>query len=64
MTWTLSPSPLVTFGAFDTPIDHSTGVTGAVPFTGWALDSIDVIAVRICRETVPGEASRDFGTVQ
>ena len=55
VTWTLSPSPLVTFGAFDTPIDHSTGVTGAVPFTGWALDSIDVIAVRICRETVPGE---------
>ena len=32
------------FGVVDTPTDNRTGVTGAVPFIGWALDDIDVDA--------------------
>ena len=37
------------FGFVDTPPDNATGVTGAVPFTGWALDDIEVTRVMICR---------------
>ena len=29
--------------------DNTTGVTGAIPFTGWALDDIEVTRVMICR---------------
>ena len=35
------------FGWFDTPGDDSTGVTGSIPITGWALDDIGVSRVRI-----------------
>ncbi len=37
------------FGAVDTPADNTTGVTGAIPFTGWALDDVEVTRVTICR---------------
>ena len=37
------------FGNVDTPANNRTGVTGAVPFTGWALDDIEVTRVSICR---------------
>ncbi|HEY7500088.1 MAG TPA: hypothetical protein VH740_16320 [Vicinamibacterales bacterium] len=37
------------FGHVDTPIDNRTGVTGAVPFTGWALDDIEIQRVAVCR---------------
>jgi hypothetical protein len=43
------------FGSFDTPIDGTTGVVGAIPVTGWALDSIEVVRVAISREPVTGE---------
>jgi hypothetical protein len=33
------------------------GVTGAVPFTGWALDDVQVAAVSVCRGAVAGEAA-------
>ena len=36
-------------GQVDTPIDLQTGVTGAVPFTGWAVDDVEVSQVTICR---------------
>ena len=26
------------FGVIDTPLQNATGVTGAIPITGWALD--------------------------
>src|SRR5260370_15572128 len=51
------------FGAFDTPVDGTTGVVGAVPVTGWALDSIEVVKVDIWREPVPGEAAASNGLV-
>ena len=45
------------FGSFDTPLDGSTGVTGAIPFTGWTLDDLEVTAVTICRAAVAGEVA-------
>jgi hypothetical protein len=42
-------------GTIDTPTDNRTGVTGAVPFTGWAVDDIGVARVAICRAAVVGE---------
>jgi hypothetical protein len=44
-------------GTIDTPTDNRTGVTGAVPFTGWALDDIGIGRVMICRAAVAGEAA-------
>ena len=44
------------FGVVDTPLDNSGGVTGAVPFTGWALDDVGIAAVSVCRGAMPGEA--------
>jgi len=45
------------FGEFGTPIDGSTGITGAIPVTGWALDDIAVTKVVICRDAVPSDPS-------
>lgn len=43
------------FGFFDTPIDGSTGVTGAIALTGWAMDDIGVTLVRLWRDPVAGD---------
>jgi hypothetical protein len=51
------------FGVFDTPADGTTNVAGAIPVTGWALDSIEVLKVDIWREPVPGEATGSNGLV-
>jgi uncharacterized repeat protein (TIGR03803 family) len=45
------------FGVIDTPIDFRTGVTGAVPFTGWALDDLELSRVMICRAAVGAEVA-------
>ncbi len=37
------------FGSFDTPVEGTT-VSGCVPFTGWALDDVEVESVRLFRE--------------
>jgi len=42
-------------GSFDTPLDNTAGVVGAIPVTGWALDNIEVTKVDILREPVVGE---------
>ncbi len=57
VTLTLPPGPRTTLGVIDTPLENSTGVTGAVPFTGWALDSIEVVGVTLCRAVVTGETA-------
>jgi Matrixin len=44
------------FGVVDTPLDNASGVTGAVPVTGWALDDVEVASVTICRAAVTGES--------
>ncbi len=51
-----SVAPTVPFGSFDTPINGTTGVVGAIGVTGWALDNIEVARVDIFREPVVGEA--------
>ena len=38
------------FGNVDSPVDNRTGVTGAVPFSGWVLDDVEVTRVMICRD--------------
>jgi len=43
------------FGSFDTPVDNVSGVVGAIPVTGWALDNIEVTRVDIFRDPVTGE---------
>jgi hypothetical protein len=43
------------FGGFDTPTDGTSGVTGSIGVTGWALDDVQVSRVRIQRDPVPGE---------
>ena len=35
------------FGLVETPVDNATGVTGSVPVTGWALDDIKVVSVKV-----------------
>jgi alpha-tubulin suppressor-like RCC1 family protein len=45
------------FGAFDTPVDETTGIAGSVAVTGWALDDVEVSRVRITRDAVAGEAA-------
>jgi hypothetical protein len=44
-------------GVVDTPLNNATGVTGAVPFTGWVLDDVEVANVFICRAPVAGESA-------
>ena len=43
------------FGAFDTPVDGTMQVTGAIPVTGWAMDDVQVSMVQIFRDPVLGE---------
>lgn len=43
------------FGLIDTPLHGSTGLSGSVAFTGWALDDAGVTAVRIFRDPVAPE---------
>jgi hypothetical protein len=42
-------------GSFDTPLDNTTGVAGAIPVTGWALDKVGVSKVQVWREPVGNE---------
>jgi Tol biopolymer transport system component len=45
------------FGTVDTPTDHRVGVTGALPFTGWALDDLEVTRVSVCRDAFGAEVA-------
>jgi len=51
------------FGSFDTPVNGTTNIVGAIPVTGWALDSIEVVKVDIWREPVTGEPAGSNGLV-
>jgi len=50
-----NPSPANPIGSFDTPTDGATGIVGAIPVTGWALDNVEVVKVDIWREPIIGE---------
>jgi len=43
------------FGFFDTPVNGTTGITGAIPVTGWALDDIEVTRIEIKRDPVAAD---------
>jgi hypothetical protein len=44
-------------GFIDTPTDGTANVTGSIPVTGWAIDDVEVTAVRITRDPVAGEGA-------
>ena len=44
------------FGLVETPLNNATGVTGSIPITGWALDDVRVMSVKVYRDRVAGEA--------
>jgi len=43
------------FGSFDTPLNNTNNVTGAIPVTGWALSPFLISKVAIYRDPVGGE---------
>jgi hypothetical protein len=45
------------FGNVDTPTNNITGVTGAIPVTGWAIDDIGLKEVTVWRDPIAGEFS-------
>jgi hypothetical protein len=45
------------FGEFATPIHDST-VSSSIPVTGWVLDDVGVVSVKIYRDPVTGESSK------
>ncbi len=53
----LSGTSAEPFGFVDTPFDGISGVTGAVPFTGWMLDDVEGVRVMICRAAVGSEVA-------
>ena len=59
----VSAIPGSPFGSFDTPLNNITGIAGAIPVTGWALDSIGVASVGIYRDRVAGETPGSNGLV-
>jgi hypothetical protein len=44
------------FGKVDTPLENAVGIRGAVAFTGWALDDVQMARVGVCRAAVAGES--------
>jgi hypothetical protein len=44
------------YGSFDTPADGALKVTGSIAVTGWALDDVQVTAVRIYRNCLAMDA--------
>jgi hypothetical protein len=51
------------FGVIDSPIDGTTGITGAIPVTGWALDDVEVARVAVWRDPVAGESPSPNGYI-
>jgi len=42
-------------GTIETPANNTSGVVGAIPITGWALDDVALSDVSIYRDPMPGE---------
>jgi hypothetical protein len=56
-------APTGPFGSFDTPVNNTTGIAGAIPVTGWALDNVEVASVGIWREPIGRETPASNGLV-
>jgi len=50
-------------GVVDTPTDGTAGIEGSVPVTGWVVDDIEVVSVKIYRDPVGGEGAGPNGYV-
>lgn len=57
LQFTVYSSTAAPFGFLETPVNNATGVAGAIPVTGWALDDVEVARVQIWRDTVGSEVS-------
>jgi len=51
------------FGSFDTPLNNTSNVVGAIPVTGWALSSFSISNLEIYRDAVGNEPRGKFGLV-
>jgi hypothetical protein len=58
-----SAVPGIPYGSFDTPANDTTGIAGAIPVTGWALDDIEVASVGIWRDPIGDEPTESNGLV-
>jgi hypothetical protein len=58
-----SAMPGAPFGSFDTPLNNASGIAGAIPVTGWALDNVEVTSVGVWREPIGGETTASNGLV-
>jgi hypothetical protein len=56
-------TPSSSFGSFDTPVNNTSGIAGAIPVTGWALDDVEVAKVDVWREPVGNEPAQSNGLV-
>ncbi|MCX6562516.1 MAG: hypothetical protein NTU60_02795, partial [Candidatus Aminicenantes bacterium] len=56
-------STALPFGDFATPLDGTSGISGAIPVTGWTLDDLGVDNVKIYRDPVSGEPAPPGGYV-
>jgi hypothetical protein len=54
-------TPGLPSGSFDTPLNNTTGIAGAIPVTGWVLDNIEITSVGIWREPIGGETTGTNG---
>ena len=52
-----SGSTAAPFGSFDTPANNTTGITGSIAVTGWALDDVEVQKVQIWRDPLPSDGA-------
>ena len=59
----VSATPGSPFGSFDTPLNNTAGIAGAIPVTGWALDSIGITSVGIYRDRLAGETPGSNGLI-
>jgi hypothetical protein len=58
-----APGPAPLFGSFDTPLNNTNNVIGAIPVTGWALSTFLITKVEIYRDAVGNERTGNFGLV-
>ena len=61
VTLTIASSSLAPFGEFSTPADGTTGITGAIPVTGWVVDDVEVVRVDIKRDPHPSDPAGAIG---
>ncbi|MBL0156488.1 MAG: hypothetical protein IPP47_05225 [Bryobacterales bacterium] len=62
-TLTVKPTTALPFGYFETPPDNTTGISGSIAVTGWALDDVGVKQVTIWRDPVGPEPTYPNGYI-